>query len=77
MQVKTFIEALQKMDPEEEVCVLMYTKDMFDYDPEDEVELTLESWNKICQDFDEVPFNDIWESISSTVCDEATEKENI
>lgn len=74
MQIKTLIEALQKMDPEEEVCALVYDKSMFDYDVDDEVELTTEAWNKICQDFDEVPFNDIWESISLAVSDEATER---
>lgn len=74
MQIKTLIEALQKMNPEDEICVLLYSKDMFDYDADDEVELTTEAWNKICQDFDEVPFNDIWESLASAVSDEATEK---
>lgn len=75
MQVKTLIEALQKMNPEEEICALLYTKQMFDYDPDDEVELTTEAWNKICQDFDEVPFKDIWESIAMAVSDEAQDKE--
>lgn len=74
MKVQTLIEALQKMNPEEEICVLLYSKDMFDYDPEDEVELTTEAWNKICQDFDEVPFRDIWESLASAVSDETTDR---
>lgn len=77
MQIKTLIEALNKMDPEEEICVLLYSKDMFDYGADDEVELTTEAWNKICQDFDEVPFQDIWESISMAVSEEATEKGKI
>lgn len=75
MKVRTLMEALQKMNPEDEICVLLYTKEMFDYAPEDEVELTTEAWDKICQDFDEVPFRDIWESIAAAVCDEAQEKE--
>lgn len=75
MKVRTLIEALQKMNPEEEICVLLYSKDQFDYDPDDEVELTTEGWDKICQDFDEMPFNEIWESIAMAVCDEAQEKE--
>lgn len=74
MKVQTLIEALQKMNPEEEICVLLYSKDQFDYAEDDEVELTTEAWNKICQDFDEVPFADIWESISMAVNDEATER---
>ena len=74
MKVQTLMEALQKMNPEEEICVLLYSKDQFDYDPEDEVELTTEAWNKICQDFDEAPFGDIWESLASAVSDEATDR---
>lgn len=74
MQVKTLIEALQKMNQEEEICALLYTKDMFDYSPEDEVELTTEVWNSICQSFDESPFSDIFESISMAVSEEATER---
>lgn len=75
MKVRTLIEALQKMNPEEEICVLLYSKDQFDYDPDDEVELTTEGWDKICHEFDEMPFNDIWESIADAVCGEAQEKE--
>ena len=74
MQVKTLIEALQKMNPEEEICALLYTKDMFDYAPEDEVELTTEAWEGICHSFDESPFSDIFSSISMAVSEEATEK---
>lgn len=74
MKVQTLVEALQKMNPEEEICALLYTKSMFDYDPEDEVELTTEAWEKICHDFDEAPFADIWESISMAVTDELREK---
>lgn len=77
MQVRELIEALQDMNPEDSVCVLLYTKQMFDYDEEDEVELTTESWKKICNDFTEVPFKDIWESIAMAVSDEATDKEDI
>ncbi len=74
MQVKTLIEALQNMNPDEEVCALLYTKQEFDYSPDDEVELTTDAWNKICQEFDEMPFADIWESISMAVTDYVKEK---
>lgn len=74
MQVKELIAALQKMKPEDEICVLLYSKDMFDYSPEDEVELTTEAWNGICRSFDESPFSGIFESISMAVTEEATEK---
>jgi hypothetical protein len=75
MQVQTLIEALQKLDKDAEICALIYTKDQFDYDPDDEVELTTEDWNKLCQEFDETPFADIWESIAMGVSDYAKDKD--
>jgi hypothetical protein len=67
MQVQTLIKALQKMDPTEEICAAVYTKSNFNYSPEDEVELTEEAWNKVCQDFDEYPESEMWENISAAV----------
>lgn len=71
MQVKTLIEALQKMDPEAHVCALVYEKCQFDYDEDDEVELTNEVWESICNSFDESPFNEVWDSILDAAASEA------
>jgi|Laugrefa1bdmlbdn_1035148.scaffolds.fasta_scaffold85497_1 hypothetical protein len=74
MQVQTLIKALQKLNPAEEICAVVYTKSDFDYSADDEVELTQEAWEKICQAFDEHPENDLWESISLAVSEEAVDK---
>jgi hypothetical protein len=75
MKVKDLQTFLSKLDPEQTICALVYEKSAFEYDPEDEVELTDASWEKICEQFDEMPFSDIWESISMAVSEFATEKE--
>lgn len=74
MQVKTLIEALQKMDPESHICALIYDKKMFDYDEDDDVMLTDAAWEKLCGEFDEQPFSDIWESIADGVSEYAEER---
>jgi hypothetical protein len=74
MQVKTLIKALLAMDQEQEICAAVYTKSDFDYSPEDEVKLTEEGWNKICQDFDEYPESEMWENISAAVSEVAVPK---
>ena len=63
------------MDPESHICALLYDKSLFDYDEDDEVMLTDAAWNKLCDEFDENPFNDIWEFISDSVCDYSETKE--
>lgn len=73
MQVKDLIEVLQKMDPESHICALVYDKTIFDYDDSYDVKLTEEAWVQLCNEFDEMPFNDIWESIAQAVCEVAVE----
>lgn len=73
MKVRTLIEALQKMDPEDHICALVYDKMMFDFDGDDEMVLTNDGWEKVCNEFDELPFSDIWESIHDAVLDHADE----
>ena len=48
MQVKDIIATLNNcFKQDEELVVLFYSKDEFDYEPDDEVVLTDEGWNKI------------------------------
>lgn len=64
MQVKHLLEHLSKMDPEEHICALVYDKSQFDFPDEDELTLTNEGWEKLCDDFDEQNFDEIWQSLS-------------
>ena len=48
MQVKDLIATLNNcFKQDEELVVLFYSKDEFDFEPDDEVKLTTEGWNKI------------------------------
>ena len=56
MKVKTLLEMLSQYSPEDELCVLYWDKEQYDFKflPEDEdVMLTPEIWEKVCKEFDE------------------------
>lgn len=74
MKVKDLIEQISQWDPEEEVCVLTYRKELFEYDQEDDVELTRDGWAKVVSAFEENGFWDIHEEILMWVQDHVTEK---
>ena len=56
MKIKTLLEMLNRYSPEDELCVLYWDKDNFDYE-----ELTVSAWSQICKEFDE------WEDAGSDV----------
>lgn len=75
MQVKTLIKALQEMDPEAHICALVYDKSQFDFPEDDEMVLTEEGWQKLCQEFDEsVSDDDIFQSLLMGALDYAEER---
>ena len=74
MKVKDLQTMLSKLDPEEPICAIVWDKSSFDYDPDDEVELTDAGWEKICEEFEKQPFFDIWESISMAASEYAVDK---
>jgi len=74
MQVKHLLEALSKMDPEDHICALVYDKSLFDFAEDDDIVLTKEAWEKLCNDFDEQPFDDIFQSIMDGALDYAEDK---
>lgn len=74
MKVSELKEILNaKFDDDDDVFILLYEKRMFDYPPEDELMLTKEAWAKLVSEFEELPFNSLWEDIMSAVLDESVE----
>lgn len=71
MKVSDLTEILSNMNPDDDICVLLYDKSIFDYENDDDLTLTKEGWAKVCKDFDDAPFNDVYESISMAVLDYA------
>jgi len=70
MKVKDLSSFLEKLDPEENICALIYDKSIFvDIHEEDGMILPDAAWEQICNQFDDSPFNDIWESINMAVVD--------
>lgn len=53
MKVKDLLEVLSKYEPDEEICVLWWDKETYDYNPLEEEHLSDEAWARICKEFDE------------------------
>lgn len=71
MKVKDLIDYLSEMDAEDNICALVYDKRQFDFPDEDPLILTNEGWEKLCNEFDVQPWNDIWQSLMDGVLDYA------
>ena len=71
MKVKDLIKHLSEMDAEDDICALVYDKRQFDFSDDDDMVLTNEGWAKLCHDFDEQDFDDIWQSLSEGALDYA------
>ena len=76
MKVKDLIQYLSEMDSEDDICALVYDKRQFDFPDDDEMILTNEGWEKLCNDFDEQDFPDIWQSLSMGALDYAETRES-
>lgn len=75
MKVKDLLNYLSKMDPEDNICALVYDKTQFDFPDDDDLTLTNEGWEKLCNDFDENGFDDIWQWLSDGAIDYAEIRE--
>lgn len=75
MKVKELRSALDGFKDDDDICALVYDKSLFDYNEDDEVELTDEGWSKVVKDFDQTGFEDVYESIMMAVIDYVTDKE--
>lgn len=76
MKVKDLLNYLSDLDPEDHICALVYDKRHFDFPDDDEMILTKEGWEKLCNDFDEQDFPDIWQSLSMGALDYAEERDS-
>lgn len=65
MKVQHLLDALSKLAPDEDICALLYTKKDFDFPEEDDLVLTNEGWEKLCNDFDDTPFLDVYDVLSN------------
>ena len=63
MKVSELVEQLSKLEPDSEVCALIYTKELFDFPDEDVLKLTDKGWARVVEGFEEETFDDIWISI--------------
>lgn len=75
MKVKELLDNLNKLDPDEHICALVFYKSQFDYAPDDEVTLTDDAWEKLCNEFDATPFSDIFSLIMDGVIEYAELKD--
>ena len=72
MKVKTLLEMLSRHSPEEELCVLYWDKEQFDYRDDEHEVLTTEAWAEICKEFDE--WADAGHHVSEWIADAVIEK---
>jgi hypothetical protein len=71
MKVSELTKLLADKNPEEEICVIVWTKEHFDFQEDDDLYLPEESWIQTVKDFENTPsiFSSIDEWLSDTVLD--------
>jgi hypothetical protein len=52
MKIKLAIEILSRYSPDDEICLLYWDKEQYDYAEEEDFSLTAENWAKVCDEFD-------------------------
>jgi hypothetical protein len=77
MKARELVDQLQKYDPDEEVIALVWFKDTFDFDNNDDLTLTDEAWLKVVKEMEEQGGIDsgdqqISEQISEAVIEHST-----
>ena len=53
MKARELVDQLQKYDPDEEVIALVWFKDTFDFDSNEDLILTDEAWLKVVKEMEE------------------------
>jgi len=71
MKVSLLIDLI-KHNPDDDIMVLWWEKESFDYLPDEEVTLTKEAWLEICNEFDQ--WNDAGNDVSEWIADAVIEK---
>lgn len=62
------------MNPDEDICALVYNKSQFDFPDDDDYYLTDEGWETLCTEFDEQPWRMLWEFLFFGVLEYARPK---
>lgn len=75
MKVKEIRKLLDGFGEDDDLCAIIYDKSLFDYDKDDDFELTNEGWSKVVSDFDDASFDDIYNSILFAVIEYSVDKE--
>lgn len=72
MKVGKLIEALGKYQADEDICVLWWDKETYDYNPLEEEHLSKEAWAEICREFHE--WDEAGLEVSQWIADAVIEK---
>jgi len=75
MKVSALLKQLNDLNPNDEICVLYWIKESYDYSDVEEEEITLEAWAEICTEFDE--WDDAGHDVSQWIADAVIEKTNL
>lgn len=75
MKVNTLMDFLSKMNPEDDICALVYDKSWFEFEEDGALVLTKEAWEKTVNEFDEMPFRDVYQFIFDSALDNAEYRE--
>lgn len=71
MKAREAVDLIQKFDPDEEIIFLMWTKDTFDFDNNDDLVLTNKDWLKVVKEMEEQGGIDSGDQIISEQISEA------
>ena len=77
MKVSELAKILSYKNPEEEICALIWTKEHFDFQEDDDLYLSDESWSKVVKQFEQTPsiISSIDEWLSDSALDYSVIKE--
>lgn len=65
MKVQELLEQLKNLDPQEEVCAMLFTRHMFEAH---EYKVPKEEWNNLCASFDSSPMtSNVFEELSMSI----------
>lgn len=72
VKIKDILLLLSDLDPEENVLMIMATKEEFDYNEDDEVTLTQEAWDRIVLEYETgEEYHNLYESVGVAVAEYA------
>jgi len=67
MKVSELKEILNQMKDEDDIYVLLFDKESFDFDPDDEMWLPPEKWAMLVAELEQIPFSSLRSDIFDAV----------